>query len=270
ASASTVAGNGQLTMQEYEALLDPSYAADCQWEREEQRQREEELRAELARVQQVSRGSVQTVRMGEPPLQNSTAIDGGSVRPGLTQHGNNTVYVPPAALADKKQTAVAATGDAMSHSHPQMGPRQRTDLPSAQVPQIDAKIAQSMRKVNVRQFVAATRKWKWWRHDFEVAMLGAGIPQTHWVAVLPTHLDDRARDAYEKLTGAHRGCQTIDWDELAEKFELRFQETINPNNAMLMLKGMKFDRWKDDFSEFSTRFYDMAAKAYHKFDPAAL
>ncbi len=59
-----------------------------------------------------------------------------------------------------------------------------------QVPQIDMKIAQSMRKVNIRLFIAATRKWKRWRHDFEVAMLGAGIPQVHWVAVLPTHLDD--------------------------------------------------------------------------------
>ncbi|MCP4698291.1 MAG: hypothetical protein GY862_15770, partial [Gammaproteobacteria bacterium] len=84
------------------------------------------------------------------------------------------------------------------------------------------------------------------------------------------HLDDRARDAFEELMGMRRGCQTIEWDKLAEKFELRFQDTINPNNAMLTLKGMKFDRWKDDFTEFSTRFYDMAAKAYHRFDPAAL
>ncbi len=37
-----------------------------------------------------------------------------------------------------------------------------------------------------------------------------------------------------------------------------------------MLRGMKFDRYKDDFTEFSTRFYDMAAKAYHAFDLAAL
>ncbi len=72
-------------------------------------------------------------------------------------------------------------------------------------------------------------------------MRGAAIPRLHWVAVLASHLDDKARDAYEELTGARRGCQTIEWDELAEKFELRFQEMINPNNAMLMLKGMKFD-----------------------------
>ncbi|MCP4605369.1 MAG: hypothetical protein GY847_33425, partial [Proteobacteria bacterium] len=79
-----------------------------------------------------------------------------------------------------------------------------------------------------------------------------------------------ARDAYEELTGARRGCQTIPWSELAELFEARFQEKINPNYALLTLRGMKFDRNKDDFTEFSMRFYDMVAKAYHVFDPAAL
>ncbi|MCP4543494.1 MAG: hypothetical protein GY832_40800, partial [Chloroflexi bacterium] len=170
----------------------------------------------------------------------------------------------------KKQMAVSATNEALSQSHPQMGPRACTDLPAIEVPEIDDKTAQAMRKVNIRPFIAATRKWKRWRHNFEVAMRGAAIPRMHWVAVLASHLDGRARDAYEELTGTRRGCQTIEWDELAEKFELHFQEMINPNNAMLMLKGMKFDHWKDDFTEFSTRFYDMAAKAYHKFDPAAL
>ncbi len=82
-------------------------------------------------------------------------------------------------------------------------------------------------------------------------MLGAAIPESHWVAVLPSHLDDRARDAYEELTSARRGCQTIPWTELAELFEARFQEKVNPNNALLMLRGMKFDRNKDDFTEFS-------------------
>ncbi len=37
-----------------------------------------------------------------------------------------------------------------------------------------------------------------------------------------------------------------------------------------MLKGMRFDHAKADFTEFLMRFYDMAAKAYHAFDPAAL
>ncbi|MCP4544096.1 MAG: hypothetical protein GY832_43855 [Chloroflexi bacterium] len=131
--AATVAGNGQITLQEYEATLDPSYIADLQWERDEQqealrqrdevlRQRDEalrqeqearqkeketseQLRAELARVQQVSHGSAQTTGVSEPPLQNSTAIGGGSVRPGLTQYASHTVYVPPATLKEAKQAA---------------------------------------------------------------------------------------------------------------------------------------------------------------------
>ncbi len=69
-----------------------------------------------------------------------------------------------------------------------------------------------MRKVSIRLFVAANKKWTRWRHDFEVAMMGAGIPQSHWVAVLPSHLDDKARDAYEELTGARHGCQVIEWE----------------------------------------------------------
>ncbi len=62
----------------------------------------------------------------------------------------------------------------------------------------------------------------------------------------------------------------IPWHELADLFEVRFQEKVNPNNALLMLKVMKFDRTKDNFTEFLTRFFDVAVKAYHKFDLAAL
>ncbi|MCP4544097.1 MAG: hypothetical protein GY832_43860, partial [Chloroflexi bacterium] len=143
-------------------------------------------------------------------------------------------------------------------------------MPVMEIPEISDKTAQNMRKVNIRLFVAATKKWKRWRYDFEVAMRGAAIPRNHWVAAVASHLDDKARDLYEELTGARRGCQTIEWDELAEKFELRFQEVINPNNAMLKLRGMKFNRNKDDFADFSTNFYEMAAHAFPKFDSAAL
>ncbi len=100
--------------------------------------------------------------------------------------------------------------------------------------------------------------------------MGAAIPQTHWVAVLPSHLDDKARDVYKELTGARCSNQMIPWHELADLFEVHFQEKVNLNNALLMLKAMKFDHTKGDFTEFSTRFFDVAAKAYHKFDPAAL
>ncbi len=82
-------------------------------------------------------------------------------------------------------------------------------------------------------------------------MMGVAIPETHWVAMLPSHLDNRARDAYEELTGTRQGCQTIPWSELVELFEACFQEKVNPNNA-LMLRGMKFDCYKDDFTKFSS------------------
>ncbi len=79
-----------MTTQEYEAMLDPRYVADCQWEREEQqREREgqqkredellkkvEQLEVEQASGQQMSRRSVQTAGVSEPPLQNSTVIGG--------------------------------------------------------------------------------------------------------------------------------------------------------------------------------------------------
>ncbi|MCP4536706.1 MAG: hypothetical protein GY832_06125, partial [Chloroflexi bacterium] len=267
ASVSVVAGDDRISMQEYEALLDPEYVADQQWKRDEQQKREDELlkekeemaqriqqlEAEQARAQQVSHGSMQTDGVIEPPLQNSTAIGGDAmptVRPGVTHYSANAVYVPP--IADTRQGA-AKTAQPYSNLH--LGPREHTDLPESQVPMIDAKTAQAMHKVSIRPFIAASRKWVWWRHDFQVQMLGVGIPESHWVAVLPSHLDDKARDAYEELTGARRGKQTIAWTELADLFELRFQDKVNPNNAMLLLQGMKFDRVKDDFTEFSMHFY---------------
>ncbi len=67
------------------------------------------LEAEQVHGQQVSHGSLQTVRLGEPPLQNSTAIGGGndqSRRPGLMLHGPHTVYVLATELADKRQSTM--------------------------------------------------------------------------------------------------------------------------------------------------------------------
>ncbi len=81
-------------------------------------------------------------------------------------------------------------------------------LPS-EVPMIDAVMATAMHKVHSCQFVASMWKWNWWCYDFAVAMMGADIPKERWVAVLPSHLDDMARDAYEELTGARCGNQTI-------------------------------------------------------------
>ncbi len=83
---------------------------------------------------------------------------------------------------------------------------------------IDAVMATAMRKVHIRLFVASTRKWNQCCYDFEVAMMGADIPNERWVAVLPSHLDDTARDAYEELMGARCGNQTIPWNELADLF----------------------------------------------------
>ncbi len=65
---------GPMSAQEYEALLDPNYVADRQWEWAEMQQKIDRLEAEQICGQQVSCGSAQTVRMHEPPLQNLTAI----------------------------------------------------------------------------------------------------------------------------------------------------------------------------------------------------
>ncbi len=66
-------------------------------------------------------------------------------------------------------------------------------------------------------------------------MKGAEIPQSRWIAVLPSHLDDLSRDVYKEITMLGRGIQYIQWIELVDLFEASFQEKINPNNALLML-----------------------------------
>ncbi|MCP4542675.1 MAG: hypothetical protein GY832_36595, partial [Chloroflexi bacterium] len=52
ASASTATGNGQITLQEYETYLDPSYVADRQWERDERQKEYEEKEKECAAQRQ--------------------------------------------------------------------------------------------------------------------------------------------------------------------------------------------------------------------------
>ncbi len=69
-----------MTTQEYEAMLDPQYVANQQWEWEEMQKTIEQQRVELAHGQQVSHGSAQTARVSEPPLQNSTVIAGESTQ----------------------------------------------------------------------------------------------------------------------------------------------------------------------------------------------
>ncbi len=86
-------------------------------------------------------------------------------------------------------------------------------------------------------------------------MKGAEIPQERWVAVLPSHLDDLSRDVYEEITAPGCSNQYIPWNELVDLFEAHFQEKINLNNVLLMLHALKFDRNKDDFSTFSTKFF---------------
>ncbi len=53
-------------------------------------------------------------------------------------------------------------------------------------------------------------------------------------------------------------------------FEARFQEKINLNNALLMLKALKFDCNKEDFMAFSTKFLDLVSRGYDAFDSATL
>ncbi len=57
---------------------------------------------------------------------------------------------------------------------------------------------------------------------------------------------------------------------MADLFEAHFQEKVNPNNTLLLLRVVKFDQTKDDFAIFSSKFLYLVAKAFHSFDLAAL
>ncbi len=120
-------------------------------------------------------------------------------------------------------------------------------MPPSEMQEIDVPTATVMCKVRIQQFDATTCWWNRWRYDFEVAMKGAEIPQARWVAVLPSHLDNLSRDAYEEITMPRCGNQSISWSEVADLFEARFQEKINLNNALLMLRALKFDHNKEEF-----------------------
>ncbi len=67
-------GPGLMSAQQYEALLDPNYIADRQWEWEEMQRQIDQLRVEQNCRQQASHRSAQTVWMHELLLQDSTAI----------------------------------------------------------------------------------------------------------------------------------------------------------------------------------------------------
>ncbi len=98
-----------------------------QKEHDELLQMIERQRAEQARGQQMSRGSVQTVRVSELPLQHSTVIGGGSTQgnqPGLMQHGSHAVYVLPTRLTDKRQVAAPFLDATLKHPYVQLGPHE--------------------------------------------------------------------------------------------------------------------------------------------------
>ncbi len=88
-----------------------------------------------------------------------------------------------------------------------------------QVQEIAAHTVMSMQMVHISKFSMETRKWNRWRHDFEVAMKGADIPQSRWVTVLLSHLDDLSRDTYKEITTPGCGNQYIQWSELVDLFE---------------------------------------------------
>ncbi len=112
------------------------------------------------------------------------------------------MYVPLTELAEKRQATALHSESTLKNPYVQLGPCEQTNMLLSEVPMIDSVMATAMRKVHICQFVASMRKWHRWCYDFSVAMMEADIPKERWVAVLPSHLDDTARDAYEELTGA--------------------------------------------------------------------
>ncbi len=208
-------------MQQYEATLDPNYVADhqweqnelqwekedAQWENEEMQQRIDQLEAKWIRGQQALHGSTQTDRLNEPPLQNSTAIGGGSGqsrRPGLTLHRTHTVYVPPTELADRRQTTTLHSDSTLKNPYTQLGPRERTNMPLSEMQEIDVTMAAAMRKVHIHQFVVSTWRWNRWRYDFEVAMKGQTFPRKgglqFCLATLMIHLEMRMKKSQRRDT----------------------------------------------------------------------
>ncbi len=79
-------------------------------------------------------------------------------------------------LADKRQAA-ACNNLMLPNPYMPLGTREHTNVPPLEVHDIDVSTAMAMCKVHIRQFIASTHKWNWWRYDFEVAMKGAEIPQ---------------------------------------------------------------------------------------------
>ncbi len=195
-------GPGLMSVQQYKVLLDLNYVANKQWEKEEMQQQIDQLRAEQIHGQQALHGSAQTLRMHEPLLQNCTAIgalNDDARQPGLVTHSQHSIYTPITELADKRQMA-ACSNLALLNPHMPLGTCVRTNVPPSQLQDIDVTTATLMRKVHIRQFDVMTCQWNQWQHDFEVAMKGADIPQSRWVAVLPSHLDDLSRDVYKEIT----------------------------------------------------------------------
>ncbi len=154
--------------------------------------------------------------MHEPPLQNSAAIgalNDDAHQPGLAMQVQHSVYMPTMELADKRQLAMSSNW-ALLNPYIPLGMHVRTNVLPSQVQEIDVHTATSMHKVHIWQFNSDTHRWNQWRHDFEVAMKGADIPQSMWVAVLPSHLDNLSRDAYEEITVPGRGnqyCHRANW-----------------------------------------------------------
>ncbi len=145
-----------------------------------------------------------------------------------------------------------------------------TNVHPSELGEIDVNTAESMQKVHMEKFDSKKRHWNRWHHDFETAMKGAKINQNRWVSMLPTYLDDPSWDEYEEITGPGHENQYIQWAESASLFEARFQEKTNLNNVLLLLHTLKFDRNKDEFTDFSTKFLSLVHKAYSSFDPANL
>ncbi len=80
-------------------------------------------------------------------------------------------------------------------------PEERTNIPEQQELEEGMITAiKSLCKVQIEKFNAKKLNWDHWRKQFELQMNAHSVPQTYWVQLLGSYLDERSYFVYESWT----------------------------------------------------------------------
>ncbi len=97
------------------------------------------------------------------------------------------------------------------------GPEERMNIPEEEELEEGMITAvKSLRKVQIEKFDSTKLNWDRWRRQFELQMTAHSVPQTFWVRLLGSYLDERSYFVYESWTAQVTGNQRITWPKLAE------------------------------------------------------